>query len=389
MNPAPPSIVRYGLQHHQQFLTFACVGGTGFIVDVGVLTALVSGFGADLYAARAVSFALAVTVTWYLNRRATFANRNAGTKRTQYARYFGVQVVGAAINLGIYAFCVESSALMRSFPVLALAAGAIPAMFFTYTASIFYAFRQPPASDTGRQSHATGSPLESSDGTYTGVDNLEVMEAAKNYNRYLLGLVEGTARARDRILDFGAGSGTFARPLAARGHSMVCVEPDAGLRRRLAGLGLIVHADIDEVADRSVDYVYSLNVLEHIEDDAAAAGQIYAKLKPGGRLLIYVPAFESLFTSMDRRVGHLRRYRLKPLVGLLRHAGFEVDSARYVDSLGALATLIYRMVGSDEGTVDSLAIRIYDYMVFPISRVLDLVLSRFVGKNLLIVGRRR
>lgn len=383
MSPAPPGIVQYGLQRPQQFLTFACIGGAGFIVDAGVLTALMSGFGADLYASRAVSFALAVTVTWYLNRRVTFANRNAGTKRAQYVRYLGVQVVGAAINLGIYAFCVESSAVMRSYPVLALAAGAIPAMFFTYTASLFYAFRKPPASDAGRRPHATG------DGTYTGIDNLEVMEAAKNYNRYLLGLVEGTARAGDRILDFGAGSGTFARPLAARGHSMVCVEPDSGLRRHLAGLGLVVHSHIDEVADRSIDYVYSLNVLEHIEDDAGAAGKLRAKLKPGGRLLIYVPAFETLFTSMDRRVGHLRRYRLKPLVGLLRRAGFEVDSARYVDSLGALATLTYRLVGSDAGVVDSLTIRVYDHMVFPISRVLDLVLSRFVGKNLLIVGHRR
>ncbi|MCH8998226.1 MAG: hypothetical protein IID48_08145, partial [Proteobacteria bacterium] len=56
---------------------------------------------------------------------------------------------------------------------------------------------------------------------------------------------------------------------------------------------------------------------------------------------------------------------------------------------GALATLTYRMVGSDAGVVDPLTIRIYDQVFFPISRVLDLVLSRFVGKNLLIVGHRR
>src|SRR5947209_13192503 len=134
---------------------------------------------------------------------------------------------------------------------------------------------------------------------YSGVDNLEVMEQALNYNAFLQGLVTTRAKLGDAILDFGAGTGVLARPLAAAGYRVRCIEPDDRLRARLQSRGLEAHASIEEIPPESLDLVYTVNVLEHIADDVATVTALHGRLKPGGRLLVYVPAFALLYTSMD------------------------------------------------------------------------------------------
>jgi SAM-dependent methyltransferase len=223
---------------------------------------------------------------------------------------------------------------------------------------------------------------------YTGTDNLEVMAEAVNYNAFLHAQVAARARPGDAILDFGAGIGTFARELVRRGHAVACVEPDHAQAQRLAAEGLRVVEGLDQLADASLDYAYTLNVLEHIEDDAAAVRGIAAKLRPGGRLLVYVPAFQVLYSSMDRKVGHVRRYRRDGLADVVRDAGLGNVVARYVDSLGFLAALAYRVVGNDDGTIDRRALRTYDRYVFPASRVLDRLVGRWFGKNVLLTAEK-
>src|ERR1044072_2462266 len=73
---------------------------------------------------------------------------------------------------------------------------------------------------------------------YTGTDNLEVMKEAVNYNRYLLELIRTHAGDSQRIVDFGAGSGTFAAPTAQAGFDVTAVELDDDLRAHLARLDL-------------------------------------------------------------------------------------------------------------------------------------------------------
>ena len=143
-------------------------------------------------------------------------------------------------------------------------------------------------------------------------------------------------------------------------------------------------ADLEAIPPGSLDYVYSLNVLEHIDDDAGALQAIRARLAPGGQLFLYVPAFMVLYTALDRRVGHFRRYRRSGLRRLLANTGFVVDEARYADSLGFGITLAYKAIGRSDGRIDPRALRIYDGVVFPVSKRLDPMLGRVAGKNLLV-----
>lgn len=223
---------------------------------------------------------------------------------------------------------------------------------------------------------------------YTGVDNLEVMQEAVNYNRYLLDTVRRYAPVRAKVLDFGAGGGQFAVPLSKQGMDITALEPDHLLQQRLRSQGLRVAGSTEELPDASFDYIYTLNVLEHIEDDAAALRSLYEKLVPTGKLLIYVPAFQVLYTSMDAKVGHIRRYTRHSLMQRVSAAGFHIERIAYADSIGYFATLLFKLIGNKDGDVSMAALKLYDRAVFPLSRALDVLTQRWFGKNVLVVCRK-
>jgi SAM-dependent methyltransferase len=222
---------------------------------------------------------------------------------------------------------------------------------------------------------------------YTGVENLEVMREAENYNRYLLELVTRYAAGAKRVIDFGAGSGTFAVPCSAAGLDVTAVEPDDRLRAALIQQGVRAAPTVEALPDQAFEYAYTLNVLEHIEDDVAALRALRLKLVAGGRLFVYVPAFPVLFTSMDAKVRHIRRYTRATMHAALQGAGFTIEQMSYVDSLGFAATLIFKAVDDGRGDINRRMLRLYDRAAFPVSLVLDKLACRWFGKNLLAVAR--
>jgi SAM-dependent methyltransferase len=224
---------------------------------------------------------------------------------------------------------------------------------------------------------------------YSGRDNLEVMRDAVNYNKYLIELILSFARKGDTVVDFGAGSGTFSSPVIANGYSVTCVETDPILASSLERQGLAVLNDLAQAEDESIDYIYSLNVLEHIEDDTSVVALWYRKLRPGGRLMVYVPAFQMLFSSMDRKVGHIRRYSKGELRQKLAKAGFEIAVSRYADSVGLFATLAYKLFGNDDGTINRKSLIFYDRWIFPLSRQLDTITHQILGKNVYVLAIKK
>jgi SAM-dependent methyltransferase len=234
-------------------------------------------------------------------------------------------------------------------------------------------------------------PVQGPEGAveYGGVDVLEAMEEAVRYNAFLLDLLRNAAgppRPGMRVLDFGAGIGTYARGLRDSGYAVECVELDPVLGRRLADDGFPCVPTPRGHAPESFDFVYSLNVLEHIPGDQDALTDLHSVSKQGGRLLLFVPAMPVLFSSFDEHVGHLRRYRREPLVRLAESAGFAVDRCRFVDSVGVAAGLAYK-VFDRSGTLKPTSVRLYD-RIFPLSRQADRLVDRWFGKDLLLTAHR-
>lgn len=130
-------------------------------------------------------------------------------------------------------------------------------------------------------------------------------------------------------LDIGAAGGGNTRVLLEAGWRAVALEFGADGAQVCAERDVpVVRADATQlpIASSSVDLVVAFDVLEHLEDDAAAAAGVLRVLRPGGIFLVAVPCDPRLWSAHDEAVGHVRRYTRPELVGLLEAAGFAIDS---------------------------------------------------------------
>jgi len=123
-----------------RFLKFGMVGAIGFVVDAGVLQALVALAGWGPVAARAVSVPVAVLATWLLNRNITF-DRHEGPAWRSLARYGAVSAGGACVNFVVYTLQVLLSAAMAAQPLVPLAVASLAALVVNYLGSRHFAFR--------------------------------------------------------------------------------------------------------------------------------------------------------------------------------------------------------------------------------------------------------
>lgn len=224
---------------------------------------------------------------------------------------------------------------------------------------------------------------------YSGSENLEIMAEAINYNAFLLETISEHCNRAINIVDFGAGIGTFAKPLQSDTRNIIAVEPDEIQCLQLEAAGITCFRDLALVDDGWADAIYSINVLEHINHDQAALNMLFSKLKPAGKLLIYVPAFQVLYSSMDKKVGHFRRYKRRDLQQKLQDAGFSILDSHYVDSLGFIATLVFKLFGNDSGDINKNSLKLFDRIIFPVSRLLDCVASAWFGKNLIAIAEKK
>jgi putative flippase GtrA len=115
--------------------SFVSVGAVGFLIDAGLLAALTHGAGWSPWLARVPSFLTAVTATWLLNRRLTFAGRGLQSRSLEAIGYGTIQVCGALINLAVFGFCLAWFPQVATLPLVPFAAGAGVAMIFTYLAT--------------------------------------------------------------------------------------------------------------------------------------------------------------------------------------------------------------------------------------------------------------
>ena len=128
-----------------EFLRFAAVGVVGFFADTAALTLVLNFPFLNLYTGRVISFLVAATTTWALNRRFTFARAGAGSPAeslaVQWLRFLGANALGGAVNYGVYASLVTFTALGAAWPVLGVAAGSIAGLGFNFTVSKFWVFK--------------------------------------------------------------------------------------------------------------------------------------------------------------------------------------------------------------------------------------------------------
>jgi SAM-dependent methyltransferase len=222
------------------------------------------------------------------------------------------------------------------------------------------------------------------------LDVLEDLEHSKNYSSWILELIG--PHISGRIFEVGAGRGTYSTYFADHGH-LTALEPSevlsVALRERLKDYpnAVVITAQLNgTAAPGSYDTVVLLNVLEHIADDHQALRDIYESLSPGGKMVLWVPAFEALYGKFDQRIGHYRRYRRDELSALVHNTGFQQVTAQYTNMPGFFAWwLIVRVLG--RAPTGRLA-GIHDRYFVPVIRRVERVVRPPIGQSLMVVAQR-
>jgi len=200
------------------------------------------------------------------------------------------------------------------------------------------------------------------------------------------------------LLEIGTGFGNYRRQFASVAN-YASADIDAGAVQAAAitdPAGRYVCTDVASgdfarhFPPVSFDAVLCANVLEHVPDEQAALANMLAVLKPGGYLLLFVPAHPNLYGDMDRLAGHLRRYTRDTLFRALSGAGGRVELARYFNPLGGLGWWVNRFRSYktlDDGAINR-QIRLFDRYILPVSRLVDPLTNRFFGQSLIAVVRK-
>ena len=232
------------------------------------------------------------------------------------------------------------------------------------------------------------------------------LDALKNLSNYYAWIVDECAPfLGTRLAEIGGGIGTFTAFLArsqVQRHgerSLDVFEPDAALHRSLvdrmqsefrgliqAGRLRVTHGAFSPHPQR-FDTVVLVNVLEHIPDDESLVRAIHRSLAPGGTVIIFVPALQRLFSPLDKAVGHLRRYEKRQLRRLLESGGFGIARATYMDMAGVITWYLVHVLGRSQRISARMA-EAYDRWVVPLTSAIERRCGAFVGKNLLIIGRK-
>jgi SAM-dependent methyltransferase len=173
------------------------------------------------------------------------------------------------------------------------------------------------------------------------------MQAAPRYNRWQYSRV--APYLGRRICEVGSGIGNMSTlMLAGAPELLVVTDTDSYYREALRHqfgdrhdvvvepLTLPDKSAANRLQHYALDTVVALNVIEHIADDLEALKTMAAMLRPGGRAVVLVPAFQELFGSLDRELGHIRRYTRRSLSQRMSDAGFQVERAFYFNLVGTL-----------------------------------------------------
>ena len=231
-------------------------------------------------------------------------------------------------------------------------------------------------------------------------DDLETMSEAVRYQAHIFGLVRPYLGRH--VLEVGCGIGTMSRQILDVDPQLrlACIEPNVNCasRARLALAGEprveIRACHLEEcnpldLRQERFDTIVCVNVLEHIEDDVRAL-RLFHDVVAGtrGRVIVFVPALQSIYGPHDAALGHHRRYSKRSLTGAFAAAGLDMVRIRYTNPIGLLGWMYNLYVsGNTEHTTDQ--VRLFDRFVAPWALPIERLTPPPIGLSLFAVGRAR
>jgi len=228
---------------------------------------------------------------------------------------------------------------------------------------------------------------------YAGAE-LSLFARAKNWKGYLT--EQFRPFIRGHVLEVGAGIGATTSALwTVAASQWTALEPDSRLAEqararfeasRLERVTVRVGTIAALEPAESFDTILYIDVLEHIEQDAAELQEASRHLRPGAHLIVLSPAHQWLFSPFDAAIGHVRRYNSRSLQSL-RPSGLALSRLRYLDAVGMTASMGNRIL-LRRSMPSGAQIAFWDRLLVPASRVVDPLFAYRIGKSILAIWQR-
>jgi glycosyltransferase involved in cell wall biosynthesis len=226
-----------------------------------------------------------------------------------------------------------------------------------------------------------------------GHDILDSFSYAHRFNKWMADVIKPYLGAH--VLEIGAGMGNLTKEMLPR-ERYVASDFDPIFVNILNNLALrrsgveVIRIDASKTEDfehykGAFDTVICLNVLEHIKDARTALSNFYGALSPQGRLVILVPQGPYLYSSLDKAVGHVKRYTRGSLLEELTFAGYTVEHIIDFNRVGVLAWIMNAKIFR-RTRISKLQMKIYDSLTW-MWRVIDPIIP-WPGLSLVAIAAR-
>ena len=219
---------------------------------------------------------------------------------------------------------------------------------------------------------------------------LEGLATAVNHRRWFVELA--MPYLGDDPIEIGSGLGDYAVEWADRIPRFTATEADperlVRLKERMVDHPGVSVREMLLPSEDSGHYsaAVSYNVLEHIDDHVGALRSIARLVRPGGAIVLIVPAFMFAMSPVDIATGHVRRYTKKTMRAALIEAGLEVERVQYANALGLIgyyaATSVFKLTPKEGAMV-----KVYDRLVLPATKAVESVVRPPFGQSVFAVAR--
>lgn len=228
---------------------------------------------------------------------------------------------------------------------------------------------------------------------YKNIRTLEILEGAENYNSWIASRLKPYIKSP--ALEIGAGTGNISYYFTHL-KELVLTDIDEDLvaslrlkfskKRKIIFEVLNVASNLGKISN-TFNTIYSVNVLEHIENDEKALRNMHRMLNKSGTLVLLVPAKRIAYNDLDRSLGHFRRYEKEELRKKIEKAGFTINELEYFNVTGLLSWILRNYISNSHAELKGSQVKYFNWVV-PILRLIEPRQGLPFGISLIAVARK-
>lgn len=232
-----------------------------------------------------------------------------------------------------------------------------------------------------------------------GQSTLAIISSAAAFNRWMYDEIKPYLHGR--VLELGSGTGNISNWVLKDRFETVLSDYNPGYTHYLEetfktypNLQAVLQLDLQAPAfehenaalSEKFDSIFLLNVIEHLENDAAAVSNCKFLLKPGGQLVLLAPAYHFLYCNLDRNLGHYRRYTSSSLADLLKINGLMLTEKKYFNLAGIPGWLLWGKLFRAK-QLQAGSMKVFNRLV-PLFRLADKITGRKMGLSAIAAGKK-